>query len=161
MNKDFVIRRVRVEEILDLRHRMLRSNLPFEAARFEGDGDSRTVHFAGFFEGKGDGVIVGAIACASVMSGVWQGGLAWQLRGMAVDSGYQGHKLGRRLLAFIERDMSETSDIGLFWCNARQSAVAFYEKQGWAIASDLFDIPFAGPHCKMFKEFRARLSKGT
>jgi hypothetical protein len=35
------------------------------------------------------------------------------------------------------------------------SAIRFYQKHGWLTDSDIFDIPTAGPHRKMFK----RISK--
>ena len=41
--------------------------------------------------------------------------------------------------------------VRLFWCNARVPALAFYQRQGWQIMSEQFDIPTAGPHRKMTK----------
>ena len=37
-----------------------------------------------------------------------------------------------------------------FWCNARTTAIGFYEQAGWSTATDVFDIPTAGPHVKMY-----------
>ena len=40
--------------------------------------------------------------------------------------------------------------IQMFWCNARLAAIPFYKKLGWKIASELFEIPTAGPHYRMY-----------
>ena len=37
------------------------------------------------------------------------------------------------------------------WCNARTPAVGFYQRMGWAVVSDVFEIPTAGPHVRMTK----------
>ena len=43
------------------------------------------------------------------------------------------------------------SPVRLFWCNARVPALRFYQRHGWRIVSDQFDIPTAGPHRKLVK----------
>lgn len=40
----------------------------------------------------------------------------------------------------------------LVWCNARTSAIGFYEKLGWQVVSEPFDVLTAGPHVKMVLE---------
>ena len=35
------------------------------------------------------------------------------------------------------------------WCNARLHAVGFYERQGWKVEGDEFDVPDIGPHFVM------------
>jgi hypothetical protein len=39
----------------------------------------------------------------------------------------------------------------LLWCNARVPAVPFYREMGWAVVSEPFEIPTAGPHVRMVK----------
>ena len=68
-----------------------------------------------------------------------------QLRGMATLSDFQGQGLGRLMVqAAIEE--SKKRNIDVLWCNAREEAVNFYEKLGFRIASDRFEIPRVGPH---------------
>ena len=38
----------------------------------------------------------------------------------------------------------------ILWCNARTTAFEFYEKMGFTIVGDEFDIPNLGPHKKGF-----------
>ncbi len=136
--------RVEFAEIADLRYAVLCAGLPRDAANFPGDLDSTTVHLA-----AKDGLVV--VACATVLVNQWEGRSACQLRGMAVDPGYQKCGLGGRLLAEIERVAVE-SGVGLIWANARTPAAEFYRKNGWEIVSEMFEIPTAGPHFTMVRK---------
>jgi GNAT superfamily N-acetyltransferase len=137
------IEAVKVEEIVDLRHRVLRAGLPRDAAIFPGDGDSTTVHLAA----KNGEKIVG---CATMRVNPWEGKPACQVRGMAVDPAYQGRGIGARLLVEAER-IALGQGIYLIWANARTPASHFYVQNGWEVVSEMFEIPSAGPHYKMIR----------
>ncbi len=138
-------RRATIDEIFPLRHELLRHGLPREEAHFEGDREDSTWHFAACDD---QGRIVG---CASFMESTWEGEPAWRLRGMAIARDLQGGGIGRDLLAHAEAELIRHHGMRLFWCNARIGAVGFYEKRGWNRASEVFDVPVAGPHCHMVK----------
>ena len=141
------IRRATLADIADLRHRVLRVGLPRESAIFTGDDLPGTRHFAAFYTDR-------AVSCASFHENPWQAEPAWQLRGMATDDAFRSKGVGRALLAFAESSLrQERSDIHRLWANARVPAVRFYQSLGWAIASEMFDIPTAGPHFRMTKLF--------
>ena len=142
------IAKVNVERILNLRHRILRAGLPFESARFPEDLAPTTSHFAAFTALEKD---LEPVACASFMLNSWSGQPAWQLRGMAIVAEQQRKGIGRMLLAHAERELVTGSKTRLFWCNARVLAIGFYLKQGWTVQSEIFEIPTAGPHCRMTK----------
>jgi predicted GNAT family N-acyltransferase len=145
MPPQITCRRVAVEEILPLRHRILRAGLPPEAASFEGDHEAGTRHYAAV---SGDE----PACCLSLMLSEWEGRPAWQLRGMATAEVLQGRGLGRRLLEMAVAEAEYDEPGRLFWCNARTSAVGFYENLGWRVMSEPFDVPTAGPHVKMLFE---------
>jgi GNAT superfamily N-acetyltransferase len=144
------IQRVSVDKILDLRHRILRAGLPPESARFEGDEDDTTRHFAASAMGS-EGRLVG---CLSFMFNSFDHEPAWQLRGMAVDSSDQRRGVGQELIEHAEEALARDGKAGLLWCNARLPAVGFYQKLGWATVSAVFEIPTAGPHVKMTKRLK-------
>jgi len=146
------IRRVDVEKILDLRHRILRAGLPPEAARFEGDEAPTTLHWAAFALDAAGREGGRAIGCLSLMLNSLDAEPAWQLRGMAVDGPQQRNGLGRTLLARAEEAAASEGKAGWLWCNARVPAAGFYQKQGWTTISEVFEIPAAGPHVKMSKK---------
>jgi GNAT superfamily N-acetyltransferase len=146
----FAICRVSIDLIVDLRHRMLRAGLPKESANFPGDDDTSTWH-VGLFHPAIDGSDAPVVTCASFMLNTYKEQPAWQLRGMCTDSSHQSKGFGSRLLACAEVAIVENSKLRLFWCNARVPAIPFYQRHGWIVDSDVFDIPTAGPHRKLFK----------
>lgn len=148
------VSRVKVEEILSLRHRVLREGLPLETARFDGDDEPNTWHFGVYLaseEGRSRGE---AIGCASFVLNSLDGEPAWQLRGMATDAGYRGQGIGGMMLAFTEETLMREG-VRLFWCNARLGAVSFYEMHGWSCISETFEIPTVGLHRKMLLRRRS------
>jgi GNAT superfamily N-acetyltransferase len=140
--------RVSIDVIIGLRHRLLRAGLPIEAAQFPGDDDASTWHVGVFTSGEENGA---PLSCASFMLNSYKDEPAWQLRGMATDSGQQGKGFGGKLLACAEAEIVKESNVRLFWCNARVPALRFYERHGWKVDSEEFDIPTAGPHRRMVK----------
>lgn len=134
--------RVEVDQILDLRHRLLRAELPFEAARFDHDLDPATRHYGAFDADR-------LVCCLTLLESVWQGRPAWQLRGMATETDRQGAGAGRLLVQFATAEVQAFEPDRIFWCNARTSAQGFYARLGWTVESDPFDIAHAGPHVKM------------
>ena len=142
-SRTIIIRRVDAEEIIPLRHCILRAGLPIEEAYFTGDADPRTRHVAAF-----DGPR--AVCCATFVLNSWEQEPAWQLRGMATEAPWRRHGLGQAVLQYAMDLVLESSPpTRLFWCNARAPALEFYVRQGWEVRSELFHIPTAGPHRKM------------
>ena len=139
------LRRALVEELISLRHGVLRYGLPRETAVFDGDDAPTTRHY-GAFEGPA------AVGCATLMLNQWEGEPAWQVRGMATDARFRSRGLGAALLEMAEGELAiERSPVRLLWCNARVPAVRFYKTLGWAVRCEPFDIPTAGPHVRMTK----------
>ncbi len=141
---DITIREANAEEILELRHTVLRAGLPAETARFPGDDRPATRHFVAVENGR-------VVGCLTYLRSEWEGCAAWQLRGMAVATDRQRNGIGRQLLQQAETVLCCESREDLFWCNARISAAVFYEKLGWHTVSEVFDVETAGPHVKMIR----------
>jgi predicted GNAT family N-acyltransferase len=144
--KAVIVRAASVSEIIPLRHRILRAGLPIEEATFPGDDSPTTHHAAAFDNGN-------SICCATFVLNTWDNQPAWQLRGMAPDAAWQSRGLGAAVLSFAIALVREASPVPLFWCNARIGALSFYQRQGWQIRSELFEIPTAGLHRKMTLHF--------
>jgi GNAT superfamily N-acetyltransferase len=145
--RQVVIRPARWEEIVDLRHAVLRQGLPREEAIFAGDDAPTSRHAGGFCDGV-------AVGCATFHGSRWEEEPAWQLRGMATLPEFRGKGIGRALLEQMEAEFDGTGQAGagtLLWCNARVPAVGFYQTMGWRVVSGQFEIPTAGPHVKMIK----------
>jgi GNAT superfamily N-acetyltransferase len=148
LHTDFVT----VDAIRPLRHSVLRPGLPFETTIFEGDDEPTAYHVAAFKDDE----IVGV---GTMIKRPWTGKDseiaadkdAYQVRGMAVSDRCRGTGAGKLVLDALE---TEASALGVrtIWCNARASAAGFYQKAGWQIAGDMFEIPGVGPHFVMVKE---------
>ena len=144
-DKLVVVRAARWEEIVDLRHAVLRRGLPRVEAIFAGDDLPTSRHCGAFVDDL-------AVGCATLHASEWEGEPAWQLRGMATLPEFRGRGLGRAVLDEMEAEFAPGRGAGaLLWCNARVPAVGFYETMGWRVVSPGFEIPTAGPHVKMIK----------
>jgi predicted GNAT family N-acyltransferase len=146
--RGILICRVSIEAIIDLRYRILRAGLPKESAQFPDDDAPSTWHIAVFKSPEEDAL---PVSCASFMLNTYQEKPAWQLRGMATDHPHQGRGYGGELLRYTQPLIAFDSNVRSFWCNARVPAIPFYERHGWKVDSEEFDIPTAGPHRKMIK----------
>ena len=136
-----VVRRATVDEIMPLRHAVLRPGYPLEASRYA--EDDVAVHTGAWDEGA-------LVGCATVFADPWAGppavAEAWRLRGMAVDPGRQGGGVGAQVLdAAVE--VARAAGAPLIWANARTTALGFYLRYGWTVAGDEFLASDTGlPH---------------
>lgn len=129
-----------LKHVHQLRYEILRKplGLPASSAIFAGDEFESTVHILA----KSNGRLLG---CASVQSNEQEKRI--QLRGMAVDLDKQGLGLGKRILDEAKAIAKQRDQ--LLWCNARFSAIGFYEHQGLVHCGPLFEIPGIGEHVAM------------
>ncbi|TNE73671.1 GNAT family N-acetyltransferase [bacterium] len=134
-----------LDEVIPLRHEILRKGRPVETAFFPEDKESETRHFGLFDE---SGVIA---CCLTIIPKNYKENDAWQLRGMATRADLQGNGVGSQLVEKAIDFMQEVQSKSIIWCNAREAACRFYEKLGWKIDSEKFDIDPIGPHYKMLK----------
>lgn len=135
-----VVRRCRAEEVLDLRHRVLRAGRPLAEATFPGDDAPQTRHWAALQRTR----VVGVVSVMHAPETLEGRTYPWQLRGMAVDENLRGLHIGEKLLFAVHDEVAEP-----MWCNARANVVGFYEKYGWHATGPVFDVPNIGPHRKM------------
>ena len=140
-----IVRRAALDEIFPLRHAELRTGLPRETARFDGDDDPTTVHVGAF---DPDGAVVG---CTTLMRRAYEGGDGVQLRGMATRRDCARTGIGTRVVGFAETLVRSHWELDLLWCNARTSAAGFYGRLGWRVVSAEFDVPGIGPHVRMLR----------
>ena len=136
------VERVTLDDIHDLRVRVLRKGTPVSHARYVEDQYDDVVHLAIRIHGE-------AVATSTWFSKECPelpGQSAVQLKGMAVDDSLQTSGYGRALIAaglLLATERGAT----LLWARARDSAVGFYEKCGFMVIGDGFiDEPTAMPH---------------
>ena len=141
------ILRVNATETYPIRHQMLRSNFPYEECYFPGDDNEQTFHLGVRIDNK----FVSIASFYYEKHSELPGDHHYRLRGMSTLPLYQKRGLSHALLetAFpiIGQNMCT-----LLWCNARSSAVGFYEKLGLNRTGEEFSIPGIGPHFLMYKD---------
>ena len=140
------VKKIDAKDTYHLRLEVLRKNidLPHE---FDGDLDETTFH-VGVIEGHNI-VCIGTFMKNSLEE---LKGIQYQLRGMATSSEVRGKGYGKLLLNFATNELLKLK-VELLWCNAREVAVKFYEKNQFEIIGDRFENK-AGPHYKMFKTIK-------
>lgn len=129
-------------EILPLRHRILRSHQPLEAAQYEGDDGPETLHLARV---EGDRVVAVGTSLREDRADRPAGSRERRIRGMAVAEDRQGAGLGGRILRGLTiHGLFDRVDA--IWLNARARAEPFYLKHGYLPVGPSFEIAGIGPH---------------
>jgi GNAT superfamily N-acetyltransferase len=73
---------------------------------------------------------------------------SWRIRGMATVASARGEGVGSAVLAGLV-EHARAASAARVWCNARTPARSFYERAGFRIVSEEFEIPGIGPHFVM------------
>ena len=119
------------ERTHDLRRRVLRDGRTDLPAAYPEDDDPDVAHLGAF---DGDRLV-------GVATLVPDGSGSWQLRGMAVESEWQGRGVGRALLKEAAVRVSP------LWAHARDTALGFYERLGWVVEGEGYVYGVMGlPH---------------
>jgi GNAT superfamily N-acetyltransferase len=138
---------IKSTETYPLRKEVLRPNGIWEDCIFEGDDNKKTFHLGAFKDGR----------LVSISSFYFENHLAitekyqYRLRGMATHPRFQKKGFSSQLLKTAFPIIIKNSG-SIIWCNARESAIGFYEKLGFKIIGDRFEILRVGPHYLMKKE---------
>jgi len=144
------IREISAQETLIIRHPVLREGKPIENCHFDGDDLDSTQHF-GLYENN---QIEGVISLFKNNNPLFEDKFQIQIRGMAVLKNNQGKGFGRLLVDHSEKEL-KLQNVTLIWFNARENAVGFYQKMGYEILGNSFNIPDVGIHYVMWKKLRS------
>ena len=141
LSDGFEVRPVAASETRQLRQEVLRPHQTLEDLAAHEIDDAFAV---GAFEGERL-VAVGFVAPDG-------GPGAWRVRGMATAPEARGRGAGRAVLdALVEHALEQ--DATRVWCNARVPAKSLYERAGFRVTSDVFELPDIGPHVVMERHF--------
>jgi ribosomal protein S18 acetylase RimI-like enzyme len=135
-----------VNEIIPIRHEILRAGKPITTCHFKGDDNPKTYHFGAYKEDE----IVGCVSFMPKNHSDFIGQKPYQLRGMAVLENQQNQSIGLHLLQYAEHDL-KNKGVDLIWCNVRIKAIGFYKRQNFETDSKKFTIPEIGEHVLMYK----------
>jgi len=136
---------ITAEQTREVRRAVLRPHQAASELVYPGDDDMESVHL-GVIDGESIVAILSMYHTAR--EGVTSG---WRIRGMASVAGVggvRGKGYGRELVE-MARERAWAIDRSEVWCNARESAFGFYEKLGFVVVGDLFEIEGIGVHAVM------------
>ncbi len=117
------IKEISAAETWQLRHKVMWPNEPFEFVILSEDEDG--FHY-GLFEKE---------RLISVIS-LFRNGSEGQFRKFATDKDFHGKGYGSKLLNHLMQE-AKLLNISYLFCSARITAIAFYEKFGMKLASDI------------------------
>ena len=136
------VEELQLDDILDIRLKVLRKGTPSSNPSYSEDTDPSTVHL-GVVE-AGD-----VIAVSSWIDRPYPHDAttpAVQLKGMAVDESLQGCGIGRLIIAAGE-ERARQRGASIVWARARDAAIDFYVKCGYSVVGDMFMDEATGmPH---------------
>jgi GNAT superfamily N-acetyltransferase len=156
------IKVINAAQTYPVRHPELREGKPIESCAFEGDLLESTLHLGAYLNFE----LVGVASFmkqptyfptkkdASMVqhkNNTPSQPYEMQLRGMAVLKNHHKKGIGAAILSYGEQKLKELGYHGI-WMNARIKAVGFYEKLGYDIHGDTFEIQGVGIHFKMSKK---------
>jgi predicted GNAT family N-acyltransferase len=140
------VERVAAEVVRPLRQKVLRPHQTVADQVYEGDDAPGAAHFAAYGD---DGQVIGIASITPEPHPREPAPEDWRLRGMATDpDGGRGLGAGAALLAACV-GRARAAGAGRVWCNARSPVVGFYEREGFVVEGEEFEIAGIGPHFVM------------
>jgi phosphoribosylformimino-5-aminoimidazole carboxamide ribotide isomerase len=118
------IRRINADDTLQLRRDVLYPNRTLTEMKM--DHDAEGLHYGVFDQDQ----------LVTVVS-LFPGQESAQFRKLATAAAAQGKGFGKAVLAHLA-DFCRKHHIGLLWCNARDTAVSFYDQLGYTPVGDFF-----------------------
>jgi ribosomal protein S18 acetylase RimI-like enzyme len=132
-----IVREVALAETHALRQAVLRPHQTVAAVAAE---DSTDAFAIGAFDGE-------ALIAVGLVAPDGEPG-AWRVRGMATAPHARGNGAGTAVLGALVRHAVDRG-ASRVWCNARTPARSLYERAGFRVVSEEFELPRMGPHYVM------------
>ncbi|MBP9680473.1 MAG: GNAT family N-acetyltransferase [Bacteriovorax sp.] len=140
--------RISAQDTYPIRQQVLVPSHELKKAKFENDDDEDVSFHLGAFK---DTKLVSVASFFYERNPLFPDLHQYQLRGMATLPGNQGQGLSSELLTSAFPIIKQNF-CTLLWCNARTSAVGYYEKVGFQkFNDDTFEIDDIGSHVLMYK----------
>ncbi len=138
-----MVKFIPVDLTLPLRSEILRNGRPFSECKFPTDQIAGIFHLGFYLKEE-------IVSIASFFPNNYKNNKVsgYQLRGMATDQAHLGMGYGKQIIKFAVEYIKNTN-AQYIWCNARTSAIEFYQRIGFELISAEFEIPDVGPHYEM------------
>lgn len=148
------IKVIKEDELYNLRHEILRPNLPYGDIIYDTDVMLGTFHIGAY-----DGNRLMSIASFNVESSeLFDEKNQYRLRAMATHPDYRKLGVGREIVDFAIGILIEKGT-EVLWCKGRTSVQGYYEKIGFSVMGDVFDYPTLGPHIILYRDIKGVIKK--
>ncbi len=140
--------RITAQDTYQIRQKVLIPDHDLQKAKFENDDDEDISFHLGAFVG---GKLVSVASFYYDRNPLFPDLHQYRLRGMATLQEFQNTGLSSELLK-MAFPIIKQNFCTLLWCDARVSAIGFYEKVGFTkLSGDIFEIEDIGQHTLMMK----------
>ena len=144
------IKELPAADIRKLRHEVLWSHKPsFEDCVIEPDYVETTFHMGALENHK----VVGTSTFLIDINDKFDTTSQYRLRAMATSPSVRGKQVGRQIIE-VSIEKLKNMSIDLLWCDARLEATGFYEKLGFKMKGELYNVPDIGPHKLMYLKLK-------
>lgn len=144
------IKSVALDEIIALRHQVLRPHQSLSDCIFDTDSREGTFHLGAFVENQLVCIASFVKASHEGLPSIFPGTLQFQLRAMATLPEFRQMGIGR--LVVTEGEMRiKALGAEYLWCRGRVNVQGYYEKIGFTAHGEVFDYPPIGLHIVMYK----------
>ncbi|GLS91025.1 N-acetyltransferase [Psychromonas marina] len=126
------IREIKWQQALPLRHQVLWPQKSPEFCKVNGDENAK--HYGAYIEG----VLVSVASVYIEEATTKQQNKGARLRKFATLAPHQGRGIGTALITFILNQLKQ-DDVAFFWCDARKTAVGFYQRFDMQVQGNEFD----------------------
>ena len=147
MNRKMKIREIKnSKQLWPLRNLVLWRHKNLLACGIEPDIKRSTFHLGAVDD---DDNILGTATFISEKNENFRDNKQYRLRAMATHPSARGTGLGEKIIlesiAKLKRKKVE-----ILWCDARIEATGFYDKMGFSVVGDIYEVPEIGPHKLMY-----------
>ena len=137
------VKQISSKETHDLRHRVLWPHIALaEECVIDIDHRKDAIHLGAIKHGKVVG-ICSLFELSKPALGKYE--KQYRLRVMATDASVRGLGAGAKLIDYAIALLRERG-YDVLWCDARKVAIGFYERLGFEVVGDCYEIPNIGPH---------------
>ncbi len=138
-----LIKEINSSETLPIRKEILRPDIDLPC-EFKGDNDAETFHLGAIHNEE----VIGVVSFIRSDNSIFTKN-QYQMRGMAIVAAHRKRGIGKMLIQEA-LDLLEKKEVAVLWCNARETAVQFYEKFGFKTLGEKFMIDHIGTHYLMY-----------
>lgn len=122
--EDVKIQNITWQETLEIRHQVLWPDKPISFCKVE--GDQSAIHYGAFIDEK--------LVC---VASIYIDNQEARLRKFATLPKFQGKSIGTKVIEHAISNL-KSLNINYFWCDARATALSFYQKFGLEIEGNEF-----------------------